>query len=82
MTLRKTLDDWADKLQTRASHKDTPLQENIDAFKAVAAYYAARQKNAKKPGDDEPEEPGGFTFASGAEVQNGGSTKVRAGRNS
>ena len=82
MTLQKTLDKWADTLQTKASHKDTPLQESIDAFKAVTAYYAARLKTAKKSGDDEPEETGGFTFESGTETVNGGSTKVRAGRSS
>ena len=82
MTLQKTLDAWVKTLSDKSSQKDTPLQESIDAFKAVTAYYAARQKTAKKSGDDEPEEVGGFTFESGTETVNGGSTKVRAGRNS
>ena len=82
MSLQKTLDDWAQELSSKASEKDTPLQESVDAFKAVTAYYAARTKNAKKSGDDESEEPGGFSFASGSEVINGASPKVRARRNS
>ena len=82
MTLQKTLDDWVKTLSDKSSQKDTPLQESIDAFKAVTAYYAARLKTAKKSGDDEPEEPGGFTFAPDAENINGGNQKVRAGRNS
>ena len=54
MTLQKTLDEWVKALSDKSSQKDTPLQESIDAFKAVTAYYAARQKTAKKSSDDEP----------------------------
>ena len=42
MTLEKTLDKWASTLSDKAAEKDTPLQESIDAFKAVTAYYAAK----------------------------------------
>jgi len=83
MSLQKTMDDLAETLSAKVKEKNTPLQESIDAFKALTAYYAARTKNAKKSGDDEPEEPGGFSFASGSEVVNGaGSEKVRTRRNS
>ena len=72
MTLKQTLDDWANKLATKAAEKDTPLQESTDAFKAVTAYYAATQKRARKSGeDDDPPEPGGFSFEHGSEVVNG-----------
>ena len=80
--LKKILDDWAKNLSTKASQKDTPLQESTDAFKAVTAYYAAQQKRGKKSDDEEPEDTG-FSFAGSDEVVNGsGVAKVRARRNS
>ena len=83
MTLEKTLDQWAGKLSDKAGQDDTPLQESIDAFKAVTAYYAAKGKRARKQDEDEPEEPGSFTFADSGEVVNGSrDQKVRARRNS
>lgn len=78
--LKKTLDDWANKLAKKAAEKDTPLQESTDAFKAVTAYYVAIGKNAKKHPADE-EDDGAFSFAN-SEVVNGGSSQVRASRNS
>ena len=71
MTLKQTLDDWANKLATKAAEKDTPLQESTDAFKAVTAYYAATQKRAKKPDEEDEPDSSGFNFAHGAEVVNG-----------
>ena len=96
MTLEKTLDQWAGKLSDKAGQDDTPLQESIDAFKAVTAYYAAKGKRARKQDEDEPEEPGevttirgdsplvrAFSFADSGEVVNGSrDQKVRARRNS
>ena len=70
MTLKQILDDWAQNLSTKASGKDTPLQESTDAFKAVTAYYAAQQKDARKRPDDE-DESGGFSFAGSDEVISG-----------
>ena len=81
MTLQKTMDKWAQDLCKKASEKDTPLPESTDAFKAVTAYYAARQKLAKKNGEED-DDPDGFRFDQ-IEVPNGsGSSKVRANRNS
>ena len=79
MTLKQTLDDWADKLAKKAADKDTTLQESTDAFKAVAGYFAATQKRGKKH-DEEPEETGGFSFDKQSEVANGDRqrAKVRA----
>ena len=72
MTLKQTLDEWANKLATKAAHIDTPLQESTDAFKAVTAYYAATQKRARKAGeDDDPPDTGGFNCAHSGEVVNG-----------
>ena len=81
MTLKSTLDKLAKTLSDKAAEKNTPLQESIDAFKALTAYYAAQQKHAKKPSDDD-DEPGGFNFSGSDEVVNGGNTQVRARRNS
>ena len=72
MSLKKILDDWAEKLSTKAAETDTSLQESTDAFKAVTAFYAATQKRGRKPGeDDEPPEAGGFSFDHGNELVNG-----------
>lgn len=72
MSLKQTLDDWADKLAKKATEATTPLQESTDAFKAVTAYFAAQQKRGKKADiEEEPEESGAFTFAHGSEVVNG-----------
>ena len=82
MTLKQTLDKWAETLSTKATQKDTPLQESTDAFKAVTAYYAAQQKVRKHQADDEPVSEG-FSFAE--EVVNGESRQhpqVRTRRNS
>ena len=84
MTLKQTLDQWAQKLATKAAQDATPLQESTDAFKAVTAYYAAQTKNAKKHPDDE-DETGGFSFERTDEVVNGSPgqrAQVRARRNS
>ena len=71
MTLKQTLDDWANKLATKAAEKDTPLQESTDAFKAVTSYYAAQQKLSLKSGKDDEPETGGFSFGQSDEVVNG-----------
>ena len=72
MTLKQTLDSWANKLATKAAQENTPLQESTDAFKAVTAYYAATQKRARKAGEDEdPPDSSGFSFAQSGEVVNG-----------
>ena len=71
MNLKQVLDKWADKLSTKASEKDTPLQESTDAFKAVTAYYAATQKGAKTPDADALSDAGEFTFGKSDEVVNG-----------
>lgn len=81
MTFEKTMADLAKQIATKASHKDTPLQESIDAFKGLTAYYAARVKNRNKSVDDEVDDSGDFNFE--AEGQNGGQhPKVPASRNS
>ena len=77
--LKKTMDTLAEAIAAKASEKDTPLQERIDAFKALTAYYAAQQKRAKKSAEDEPDE-GGFSFSN--EAQHGNGEKVRARRTS
>ena len=82
MTLKSTLDKWAELLSTKAAQKDTPLQESTDAFKAVTAYYAAQQKSRKNQPEDEGDSEG-FSFAD--EVVNGSPgqrAQVRARRNS
>ena len=82
MTLKSTLDKWASELSTKATQKDTSLQESTDAFKAVTAYYSAQQKNAKKHPESE-DDTGEFSFAD--EVVNGSPgqrAQVRARRNS
>ena len=77
-SLQKILDEWAEQLSDKAAQKDTPLQESTDAFKAVTAYYAAQQKRARKSGDEDEPEPGGFSFANSGEVIDGDSRKQRA----
>ena len=79
MNLKEVLDKFAQKLKDKACEDDTPLQESIDAFKALTAYYATQQKNRKNQADDEPDS-GEFSFAD--EVVNGRSTKAPARRNS
>jgi len=81
MTLQKTMDKWAQDLCKKASEKDTPLPESTDAFKAVTAYYAARQKLAKKHGEED-DDPDGFRFDQIEVPNGGGNSKVRASRNS
>jgi hypothetical protein len=70
MTLKQTLDKLASQLSDKAAKDNTPLQESIDAFKALTAYYAAQQKNRKNQADDEPDSQG-FSFAGSDEVVNG-----------
>ena len=79
MTLQQSLAKWAETLRKKAEEKDTPLQESIDAFKAVTTYYVAEQRLRKKSGDDEEPDDGGFTFG---EAGNGGSSKIPSRRNS
>ena len=84
MSLQQTLDKLAKTLSDKAAQKDTPLQESIDAFKALTAYYAAQQKRRGKQDDEEPDSEG-FSFAGSDEVVNGESRQhpqVRARRNS
>lgn len=81
MNLKQSLDEFAKKLITKASEKNTPLAESTDAFKAVTAYYAAQQKGRKKSDDDEPPDTG-FSFADGDEVTNGRNPQVRTRRDS
>lgn len=84
MTLKITLDKLAKTLSDKAAEKNTPLQESIDAFKALTAYYAAQQKRSKNQPDDEPDSEG-FSFAGNDEVVNGSPgqrAQVRARRNS
>lgn len=80
MKLKQKLDEFAKALIEKASQDSTPLPESTDAFKAVTAYYAAQQKGRKKSGEDDEPDDGGFSFANG--VENGGSPKVSARRNS
>lgn len=82
MSIKQILDTWAKDLAQKAQ-KATSLQESTDAFKAVSAYHAAQEKNAKKHPADEDDE-GEFSFAS-SEVVNGSPgqrEKVRARRTS
>lgn len=81
MTLQKTMDKWAQKLFAKAEKDNTPLAESTDAFKAVTAYYAARQKLAKKHGEED-DDPDGFRFDQIEVPNGGGSTKVRTTRSS
>ena len=76
MTLQKTMDKWAQDLCRKASDKATPLPESTDAFKAVTAYYAARQKLAKKTGEED-DDSSEFRFDQIEVPNGGGSTKVR-----
>lgn len=84
MNFEKMLDELAQKLSDKAAEKLTPLQESIDAFKALTAYYAAKRKPAKKQEDEDPPEDGGFTFGNnlGGSQHDGAGTKVRARRTS
>ena len=76
--LTTLLNKWAEDLAEKAQ-KATSLQESTDAFKAVSAYHASVQKNAKKHPADEDDE-GGFSFASSEVVNGGQHTKVRTSR--
>lgn len=56
MSLREDMDALAKAVREKATEKNTPLQESIDALKALTAYYSAVQKNkGDDPGD--PEKP-------------------------
>ena len=79
MNLKQALDEFAKALKDKACQSATPLQESIDAFKALTAYYATQQKNRKNQADEESD-PGEFSFAD--EVVNGRSPKAPARRNS
>jgi hypothetical protein len=79
MNLRKIMDDFAETLSKKACEKNTPLQESTDAFKALTAYYAVLQKQAKKGGDDDTETDG-FTF--GEDVVHGRAKTTATRRNS
>ena len=82
MTLEQTLDKLAKTLVDKASQDATSLQESIDAFKALTAYYAAKQRHAKKAGDEDDADDG-FSFAGSNEVSNDSrNPQVRARRNS
>jgi len=81
MNLQQTMDKWAKGLFDKATKDNTPLAEATDAFKAVTAYYAARQKLAKKHGEED-DDPDGFRFDQIEVPNGGGSTKIRASRNS
>lgn len=81
MTLQQTMDKWAQKLFAKAEKDATPLAESTDAFKAVTAYYAARQKLAKKTGEED-DDTDGFRFDQIEVPNGGGSKKVRASRDS
>ena len=81
-SIEKTLDSWAGKLSDKAAKDDTPLQESIDAFKALTAYYAVERKQLKKQDEDDPDS-GGFSFAGKDEVAHDSRTpQVRTRRNS
>jgi hypothetical protein len=84
MTLKQTLDKWAQELSAKAAEKTTLIQESTDAFKAVCAYFLGQQKNAKRHPDDDETGEGGFTFAGSDEVVNGERKhpQVRTRRNS
>lgn len=83
MTLKKTLDDWANNLAKKATEKDTSLQESTDAFKAVTTYYAALGKNAKKhPADDVGEGEWSFDDIEVVNGESGQRAKLRARRDS
>lgn len=72
----------AKSIVQKAGLDATPLDERVDAFKALTAYYALRLKH--KDGDDE--ETAGFSFAdasfASAEQPNGGQAfRSRSRRN-
>jgi len=73
MSLEKKLDDFATKLIAKACEDSTPLVERTDAFKAVTAYYAAKNKKRGKS-DDEDADPEAFTFT--GDLINGGQRKA------
>ena len=82
MTLKKTLDELAKTLGDKVRQTDTSLQESIDAFKALTAYYAVERKQLKKQDEDDPDS-GGFSFAGKDEVAHDSRTpQVRTRRNS
>ena len=83
-SLKQTLDNLAKVLSDKVAKDDTSLQESIDAFRALTAYYAAQGKRVRKQDDDEPDSDG-FTFAGSDEVVNGSNSrdqKIRTRRNS
>lgn len=82
MTLKSTLDKWAEQLAQQAKLKTSTLQESTDAFKAVTAYYAAQQKGRKKGSDEDDEPSEGFSFANDEVVNGSGDQAIRTRRNS
>ena len=80
MTLRSECDTLASRIAQKAADKDTPLEQSVDALKALTGYFSAVQK-AREPSEEEPE---GFNFEAGLtafaeEPQDGGKTELRAG---
>lgn len=84
MTFKVKLEQLVIAVIDKASEKNTPLQESIDALKAATAYYAATQKRPKKTDDSEQDEDG-FSFGASSEAVDGSSgqrAKIRARRDS
>ena len=83
MTLFQTLDKLAKTISEKASEKGTTLEQSIDAFKALTAYYAVQQKRLKNRPEPEADSEG-FSFAGNDEVSNGSREhpEVRARRKS
>jgi hypothetical protein len=59
MTLKNELVELAKAIRKRASDKDTPFAEAVDALKALTALYATFAKDKGKSEDDSD----GFTMA-------------------
>ena len=88
MSLRSELDALATALCKKAQLEATPIEASTDALKAVAAYYAIREKVKLKSGDDDGDSaPMNFKDFEGAirsagtqEGNNGRSTSAAASR--
>lgn len=84
--LRSELDALASALCKKAQLPDTEIEASTDALKAVAAYYAIREKVKLKSSDSEDGETSDFNSFSGAihgagqEPPNGSRTPAPSGR--
>jgi hypothetical protein len=84
MTLKADLDKLAGSIANKATDKDTPFAERLDAFKALSAYYGLLLKTRSKS-DEDSDEPNFADFTSALadpaeEPSNGRAAPIRSRR--